>query len=106
MWEKIVQQILTSLTSRQVLLAPVVCIVSNAIRWINHYPVDSIVCFANNNYYWLESNLSSNSVYFFYTIYKYFHTELLYKSKEIKQQLKVNYKSDELSKMCTVTKVA
>ena len=36
--------------------APVVQRVDNAIHRINHYPVDSIVCFANT--YPLDSDLS------------------------------------------------
>ena len=38
-------------------LAPVVRKVDNAIRRINHYPVDSVVCFVNT--YPLDSDLSS-----------------------------------------------
>ena len=37
-------------------LAPVVQRVDNAIHRINHYPVDSVVCFANT--YPLDSDLS------------------------------------------------
>ena len=37
--------------------APVVQRVDNAIHRINHYPVDSVVCFANT--YPLDSDLSS-----------------------------------------------
>ena len=37
-------------------LAPVVQRVDNAIQRINHYPVDSVVCFANT--YLLDSDLS------------------------------------------------
>ena len=37
-------------------LAPVVERVDNAIHRINHYPVDSVVCFANT--YPLDSDLS------------------------------------------------
>ena len=36
--------------------ALVVQTVDNAIHWINHYPVDSVACFANT--YPLDSNLS------------------------------------------------
>ena len=38
------------------LQAPVVRKVDKAIHWINHYPVDSVVCFANT--YPLDSDLS------------------------------------------------
>ena len=38
-------------------LAPVVQRLDNAIHRINHYPVDSVVCFVNT--YPLESDLSS-----------------------------------------------
>ena len=37
-------------------LVPVVRKVDTAIQWINHYPVDSMVCFTNT--YLLDSNLS------------------------------------------------
>ena len=37
-------------------LAPVVQRLDNAIHWINHYPADSVVCFANT--YPLDSDLS------------------------------------------------
>ena len=37
-------------------LAWVVRKVDNAIHWINHYPVDSVVCFVNT--YLLDSDLS------------------------------------------------
>ena len=37
-------------------LAPVVRRLDNAIRWINMYPLDSVVCFAT--IYLLESDLS------------------------------------------------
>ena len=40
-----------------IVLAPVVQRVNNAIHWINHYPMDSVVCFANTNP--LDSDLSS-----------------------------------------------
>ena len=36
--------------------APVVQKVDNAIHWINHHPVDSVVCFVN--IYPLDSDLS------------------------------------------------
>ena len=32
--------------------APVVRRMGNAIRWINHYPADSMVCFVNT-YHWI-----------------------------------------------------
>ena len=37
--------------------APVVQKVDNVIHWINHYPVDSVVCFVNTDP--LDSDLSS-----------------------------------------------
>ena len=42
--------------AKRPLLAPVVQRVDNAIQRINHYPVDSVVCFANT--YPLDSDLS------------------------------------------------
>ena len=46
---------LSSIVSLAV-LAPVVQRLDNAIHRINHYPVDSLVCFANS--YPLDSDLS------------------------------------------------
>ena len=43
-------------TRKKVQQAPVVQRVDNAIQRINHYPVDSVVCFANT--YPLDSDLS------------------------------------------------
>ena len=40
-----------------IVLAPVVRKVDNAIHRINHYPADSVVCFANS--YSLDSDLSA-----------------------------------------------
>ena len=40
----------------RIILAPVVRKVDNAIHRINHYPVDSVVCFVNT--YPLDSDLS------------------------------------------------
>ena len=34
-------------------LAPVVQRLDNAIHWINHYPVDSVVCFVNTYIRWI-----------------------------------------------------
>ena len=42
--------------SLNILLAPVVQRLDNAIHRINHYPADSVVCFANT--YPLDSDLS------------------------------------------------
>ena len=39
-----------------IFLAPVVQRLDNAIHWINHYLVDSVVCFVNT--YPLDSDLS------------------------------------------------
>ena len=46
-----------SLQEESTLLAPVVQRLDNAIHRINHYPVDSVVCFVNT--YPLDSGLSS-----------------------------------------------
>ena len=43
-------------TVLHVLQAPVVRRLDNAIQWINHYPVDSVVCFVNT--YSVDSDLS------------------------------------------------
>ena len=45
-----------TVSSRQSVQAPVVRKVVNAIHRINHYPVDSVVCFVNT--YPLDSDLS------------------------------------------------
>ena len=37
-------------------LVPVIRRAGNAIQWINHYPVDSVVCFVDS--YLLDSDLS------------------------------------------------
>ena len=48
---------MSRLNFRLIVQAPVVGKVDNAIHRINHYPVDSVVCFVNT--YPLDSNLSS-----------------------------------------------
>ena len=48
-------------THFSVVLAPVVQRLDNAIRWINHYPADSMVGFVNT--YPLDSDLSSGLRY-------------------------------------------
>jgi len=39
-----------------IFLGPVIRKADNAIYWVNHYPVDSVICFANS--YLLDSDLS------------------------------------------------
>ena len=51
------QLVRTSLTRELKHQAPVVRKVDNAIQRINHYPVDSVVCFVNT--YPLDSDLSA-----------------------------------------------